>query len=80
MVIFLTKKAYPNKKGDAQVVQGILAGEGLSNLGHDSDGMIFFTSGTTSMPKAVLSTQLAGLHNVVSSGYSKWHQFIPVVS
>ncbi|TXT07380.1 hypothetical protein VHUM_03100 [Vanrija humicola] len=42
-------------------------GLGLDGLGPDSDGTIFFTSGTTGYPKAVLSSQRAGIHNLLSS-------------
>lgn len=45
-------------------------GLGLEVLNPDSDGTIFFTSGTTSKPKAVLSSQRASLHNVISGSYA----------
>jgi acyl-CoA synthetase (AMP-forming)/AMP-acid ligase II len=64
----------PNKKGDAKVIESIVSGALLSNFGPESDGMVFFTSGTTSMPKAVLSTQRAGCHNFISGNYSEYLQ------
>lgn len=50
------------------LVRDVENGADLGNLGPDSDGVIFFTSGTTSMPKAVLSTQEGAIHSVVSVG------------
>ncbi|WVQ75196.1 hypothetical protein IAR50_004807 [Cryptococcus sp. DSM 104548] len=47
----------PNPRG----VKDILDGKGLEGLGPESDGMIFFSSGTSGTPKAVLSTQRASL-------------------
>lgn len=42
-------------------------GFGLEAVGPESDGMVLFTSGTTSMPKGVLETQRACLTHVISS-------------
>ncbi|BEJ16502.1 hypothetical protein CspHIS471_0511070 [Cutaneotrichosporon sp. HIS471] len=52
-------------------VEGIKSGEGLGlhDLGPESDGVIFFTSGTTGFPKAVLSNQRAALHNLHSAKF-----------
>ncbi|KAK4688559.1 hypothetical protein P7C73_g1539, partial [Tremellales sp. Uapishka_1] len=44
----------------------ILKGAGVEELGPDSDGVIFFTSGTSGSPKAVLSTQRMALSNIFS--------------
>ncbi|ODO00633.1 long-chain fatty acid CoA ligase [Cryptococcus wingfieldii CBS 7118] len=52
----------PNPQG----VQDILDGGGLEELGPESDGMIFFSSGTSGVPKAVLSTQRASLSSALS--------------
>lgn len=54
-----------------QMTEPILEGKGfgLENQTPESDGNIFFTSGTTGYPKAVLSSQRAALHNVISSIY-----------
>lgn len=48
-------------------VERVKRGEGLDGLNADSDGTIFFTSGTTGYPKAVLSSQRGGLHNFLST-------------
>ncbi|GMK56052.1 hypothetical protein CspeluHIS016_0211080 [Cutaneotrichosporon spelunceum] len=48
-------------------VLSVQAGHGLDGLGPDSDGAIFFTSGTTSKPKGVICTQRQCLHHVVAS-------------
>ncbi|WOO76507.1 putative 4-coumarate--CoA ligase 3 [Vanrija pseudolonga] len=58
----------PKIKPSASVVADIVAGRGggLETLHTDDDGTIFYTSGTTGYPKAVLSSQRAALHNVVS--------------
>lgn len=55
-------------KPSAASVRAVLTGEGLGidSLGPDSDGMILFTSGTTSMPKGVLSDQRAALVHFIS--------------
>lgn len=42
-------------------------GVGIKDIHPDSDSTIFYTSGTTGYPKAVLSSQRASLHNVISS-------------
>lgn len=70
-VAHLPKKVQKNVKQivanpDAKLVQEVLNGVGSESLGPDSDGIIFFTSGTTGYPKAVLSTQRAQLHVVLS--------------
>jgi acyl-CoA synthetase (AMP-forming)/AMP-acid ligase II len=51
-------------------------GGGLEGLNQFSDGCIFFTSGTTGYPKAVISTQRAGTHNVVSAVISPARMFL----
>lgn len=53
------------------------AGRGLEDLHRNSDGAIFFTSGTTGMPKGVLLRQQALLHNLNSgrAGESSRHPF-----
>ncbi|ODO07016.1 hypothetical protein I350_04383 [Cryptococcus amylolentus CBS 6273] len=52
----------PNARG----VQEVMDGVGLEELGPESDGMIFFSSGTSGAPKAVLSTQRAALSSSLS--------------
>ncbi len=47
-------------------VLSVQAGQGLGNLGPESDGIIFFTSGTTSKPKGVICTQRQCLHHIVA--------------
>jgi acyl-CoA synthetase (AMP-forming)/AMP-acid ligase II len=62
-----------NLKVSKATLDGVIAGKGLQGLVPDSDGTVFFTSGTTGYPKAVLSSQRAGLHNLLASyvrGYS----------
>ncbi|KAL1405725.1 hypothetical protein Q8F55_007395 [Vanrija albida] len=44
-------------------------GIGLEGVGPESDGIIFFTSGTTSMPKGVLVTNRQALHVIQSGVY-----------
>ena len=39
------------------------------NIGPESDAIIYFTSGTTSMPKGVLVTQRQALHILISTQY-----------
>lgn len=56
----------PTCKPHPQSIADIENGTGLGDLGPESDGMILFTSGTTSMPKAVLATQRQCLHHVIS--------------
>ncbi|BEI96387.1 hypothetical protein CcaverHIS631_0113360 [Cutaneotrichosporon cavernicola] len=51
-------------------------GGGLEGLNQFSDGCIFFTSGTTGYPKAVISTQRGGLHNVISAAVSPARMFL----
>ncbi|GMK59753.1 hypothetical protein CspeluHIS016_0803590 [Cutaneotrichosporon spelunceum] len=53
----------------AAQVKDVEDGKGIANLGPESDGVIFFTSGTTGYPKAVLSSQRSALHGVISSVY-----------
>lgn len=53
----------------ADLVEDIKAGRGLEGLGHESDAIVFFTSGTTSMPKGVLVTQHQALHIIHSTTY-----------
>jgi acyl-CoA synthetase (AMP-forming)/AMP-acid ligase II len=57
------------------VVEG--KGFGIENQTGESDGVIFYTSGTTGYPKAVVSSQRAALHGVVSGGYCKCDSFMP---
>ncbi|WVQ75195.1 hypothetical protein IAR50_004806 [Cryptococcus sp. DSM 104548] len=52
----------PNPRGVQEVIDGV----GLEDLGPESDGMIFFSSGTSGAPKAVLSTQRAALSSSVA--------------
>lgn len=60
---------YDTIRPDPKVVEDVMAGRGfgLENLGPDSNATIFFTSGTTGYPKAVLASQRANMHNLVSS-------------
>lgn len=58
----------PSAEAMAAVIDGI--GLGLETLGPESDGTIFFTSGTTGYPKGVLSDQRAALHNTLAGGVS----------
>jgi acyl-coenzyme A synthetase/AMP-(fatty) acid ligase len=58
---------YNNLNVAPATLKSVIDGEGLEDLGPDTDGTIFFTSGTTGYPKAVLSSQRAGLHNYLSS-------------
>lgn len=58
---------FKNLRAPNETVLGVINGKGLENLTPDSDGIIYFTSGTTGFPKAVLSTQRAGLHNYIAS-------------
>jgi len=60
--------AAPSAQAMRAIVDGV--GLGLENLGPDADGTIFFTSGTTGYPKAVLSDQRAALHNTIAGGVS----------
>ncbi|GMK58062.1 hypothetical protein CspeluHIS016_0500940 [Cutaneotrichosporon spelunceum] len=55
----------PSAQALAQVKDGAFA----SGVNPESDGIIYFTSGTTSMPKGVLVTQRQALHIVISSQY-----------
>lgn len=48
-------------------VDEVLAGAGITDLNPESDAVMFFTSGTTGYPKAVLSSQRAALHGCISS-------------
>ncbi|WVN86989.1 uncharacterized protein L203_102164 [Cryptococcus depauperatus CBS 7841] len=52
----------PNDQG----VHGVLSDKGLESLGPESDGMIFYSSGTSGLSKAVLSSQRAALSNAIS--------------
>ncbi|WVQ66525.1 uncharacterized protein L199_004706 [Kwoniella botswanensis] len=47
-------------------VHSILRGDGLEELSPESDAVIFFSSGTSGFPKAVLSTQRMALSNLWS--------------
>lgn len=60
-------------KASAEDVANIISGEGLGlhDFGPTSDGVIFFTSGTTGFPKAVLSNQRASLHNLHTAKFCK---------
>ncbi|KAK8849472.1 hypothetical protein IAR55_004805 [Kwoniella newhampshirensis] len=50
----------------SESVRDILRGDGLETLGPESDAVIFFSSGTSGFPKAVLSTQRMALSNLWS--------------
>lgn len=52
--------------GSPTTVLKVQAGEGLGNLNPESDGIIFFTSGTTSKPKGVVCTQRQCLHHIIA--------------
>ncbi|BEI82218.1 hypothetical protein CcaverHIS002_0300860 [Cutaneotrichosporon cavernicola] len=58
-------KLQPTAGALAQVKDGAFA----SSVNPESDGIIYFTSGTTSMPKGVLVTQRQALHIVISAQY-----------
>lgn len=61
-----------NLAQSAQAVKDAEAGtHTITDLNPESDAVIFFTSGTTGYPKAVLSSQRAALHGVISSWYRK---------
>lgn len=47
-----------------QAILAVSTGEGLEALTPNSMGSIFFTSGTTGMPKGVPVTQQGILHNL----------------
>ncbi|WOO84097.1 Putative acyl-CoA synthetase YngI [Vanrija pseudolonga] len=53
--------------GSPASIKAIESGKGLESLGPESDATILFTSGTTSLPKAVLSTQRQALHHLITS-------------
>ncbi|KLT38725.1 acetyl-CoA synthetase-like protein [Cutaneotrichosporon oleaginosum] len=55
----------PSPPSLASVKDGLFT----SGVGPESDGIIYFTSGTTSMPKGVLVTQRQALHVVISAQY-----------
>ncbi|EJT51061.1 hypothetical protein A1Q1_07751 [Trichosporon asahii var. asahii CBS 2479] len=59
--------AYTPSKAEIAAVE---RGDGLEGMNADSDGHIFFTSGTSGMPKAVISNQRAALHNYVSGTFA----------
>ncbi|WOO76932.1 3-[(3aS,4S,7aS)-7a-methyl-1,5-dioxo-octahydro-1H-inden-4-yl]propanoyl:CoA ligase [Vanrija pseudolonga] len=52
---------------DPKLIEAVERGEGLEGLGPESDATIFFTSGTTGLPKGVLSTQRASMHSVLTN-------------
>ncbi|WVQ89409.1 hypothetical protein IAS59_003167 [Cryptococcus gattii] len=52
----------PNNQGTKEILDGI----GLDGLGPESDAVIFYSSGTSGYPKAVLSTQRMALSNAIS--------------
>ncbi|TXT12782.1 hypothetical protein VHUM_01183 [Vanrija humicola] len=49
-----------------EVVAAVERGDGLEGYGPESDGIIYFTSGTTSMPKGVMLTQHQCLVHVLA--------------
>lgn len=51
-------------------IDEIIAGVGLEGIGLDSPCTIYFTSGTTGYPKAVLSNQRQNLHNALSGTFT----------
>jgi len=55
----------------AQSIRDVVDGKGfgIEEQHPESNGVIFFTSGTTGYPKAVVSSQRAALHSVVSGSY-----------
>lgn len=59
-LIELTPLASPS------TVLSVQMGQGLGDLGPESDGIIFFTSGTTSKPKGVICTQRQCLHHIIA--------------
>ncbi|BEJ10624.1 hypothetical protein CspHIS471_0100460 [Cutaneotrichosporon sp. HIS471] len=68
-----TKITYlPEYQPSAAELRQIESGEGLGlEVMHaESEGHIFFTSGTSGMPKAVLSSQRGALHNHVSGTFA----------
>lgn len=52
--------------GAPTTVLKVQAGEDLGALNPESDGIIFFTSGTTSLPKGVICTQRQCLHHIIA--------------
>ncbi|BEI86715.1 hypothetical protein CcaverHIS002_0700610 [Cutaneotrichosporon cavernicola] len=60
--------AVPNPS-KAQIDE-IIAGVGLEGINLDSPCTIYFTSGTTGYPKAVLSNQRQNLHNALSGTFT----------
>lgn len=58
-------------KPSPRALPEVKAGAFLAGLNPESDGVIYFTSGTTSMPKGVLVTQRGALHIIVTSQYSE---------
>jgi long-subunit acyl-CoA synthetase (AMP-forming) len=60
---------FANLQVPARSAQDVIEGKGfdIEKQTPESDGVIFFTSGTTGYPKAVVSSQRAALHNVLSS-------------
>ncbi|KAL1413244.1 hypothetical protein Q8F55_000998 [Vanrija albida] len=63
----LPRKARVPINPDAALIEAVENADGLDNLGPESDATIFFTSGTTGLPKGVLSTQRASMHSVLSN-------------
>ncbi|KLT41561.1 acetyl-CoA synthetase-like protein [Cutaneotrichosporon oleaginosum] len=51
-------------------IDEVVAGVGLEGIGPDSPCTIYFTSGTTGYPKAVLSNQRQNLHNALSGTFT----------